>query len=197
MNNGSVIISIIAFLLSLFTLWLTKFYSGKIKMTRPTLIFFGTDGVGKNHKKIFIRTLLYCTADKGQYIQNMFIRLIKGETIQNFNIWIYRTNELYRGAGLFIEKQGIALDHHFLMPKNSTTYNFTDGEYIMQVYIEPIDKSPILIYEQRLILSEAHKNEMLNNKAGVFFDWSPNTQTYLAYSDIGPDKEDNINIIKK
>ena len=84
-----ILISIIALLVSLLTFWLTRFRKGTIKMTKPTVIFLGPDGPGKEHNKLFIRTLLYSTSDRGPYIENMYIKLSRGETIQNFNIWVY------------------------------------------------------------------------------------------------------------
>jgi hypothetical protein len=82
----SILISVIALLVSLITLWLTRYRKGTIKMTKPTVIFFGPDGSGKEHNKIFIRTLLYSTSDRGQYIENMYIKLSRGEmdAIPNF-----------------------------------------------------------------------------------------------------------------
>src|SRR5438128_675903 len=101
-------ISLIALLISGLTFWLTRIEKGAVKMTRPTIVFFGPDGIGQDPKKVFIRTLLYSTSDKGKYIQNMFVRLHRGESVQNFNVWVYDSNGLVRGSGLFVDKSGIA-----------------------------------------------------------------------------------------
>ena len=123
--NISIIISLIALTISALTFWLTRMKKGIVKMTRPTIIFFGPDGGGERENKIFIRTLLYSTSERGQYIQNMFIRLQRRESIQNFNVWAYgERQELVRGSGLFVNKNGIALNHHFLQPKDGTNYEF-------------------------------------------------------------------------
>jgi hypothetical protein len=194
-----IIISSLALLISIITFWLTRIKKGKIKMTKPTIIFFGPDGVGADHKKIFIRTLLYSTADNGRYIQNMFIKLHRGENIQNFNVWVYDNNGLVRGSGLFINKSGIACNHHFLMPKDGTNYDFIEGEYLLQVFVEPVDRSPIMIFQQKLFITSNQQNEIINKKAGIYFDWAPNTQNYFSHIDNGPDKnselEDLRNII--
>ncbi|MHB9142215.1 MAG: hypothetical protein ACYC25_10095 [Paludibacter sp.] len=102
MDKISIIISLTALTISTLTFWLTRLKRGMVKMTRPTIIFFGPDGGGERHNKVFIRTLLYSTSDRGQYIQNMFIRLQRGETVQNFNVWVYDDIGLVRGSGLFI-----------------------------------------------------------------------------------------------
>jgi len=160
-------------------------------MTRPTMIFFGPDGAGKKHNKVYIRTLLYSTSDRGQYIQNMFIRLQRGESIQNFNVWVYGDNQLSRGSGLYVDKSGVTVNHHFLLPKDGGNYSFLDGDYILQVFVEMVDKTPIQIFEQKLQLTKEHQAAMVDKRAGIFFDWAPNTHNYFPHVDIRPlsDKE--------
>ncbi|GAB3416312.1 hypothetical protein [Niabella aquatica] len=77
-------------------------------MTRPTIICL----VGKNgddEPKVFLRTLLYCTSDQGQYIQNMFIRIYTPQTGYDFNVWAYGDSGLVRGSGLFVSKTGASI----------------------------------------------------------------------------------------
>ena len=192
MENLSIIIALIALVISISTFWLTRIKTGRIKMTRPTVIFFGPDGVGETHKKVFIRTLLYSTSDKGKYIQNMFVRLQRGESVQNFNIWVYDSNGLVRGSGLYVNKSGIASNHHFLMPKDGSSYNFLAGEYKMQIFVETVNEKPKKIFEQILVLSEKQQDEMIEKKAGTYFDWAPNNQNYFSHVDTGPKKEKEL-----
>ena len=184
--NISIIISIIALTISGLTFWLTRIKKGVVNMTRPTIIFFGPDGGGQKHNKVYIRTLLYSTSDRGQYIQNMFIRLQRGESVQNFNVWVYGDKQLSRGSGLYIDKSGIACNHHFLLPKDGNNYSFLAGDYLLQVFIETVDKSPIKIFEQKLHLTKEQGNEMVDKRAGLFFDWAPNTQNYFSHIDLRP-----------
>lgn len=186
----SIVISIVALAISAVTFWLTRLRKGMVRMTRPTVIFFGPDGGGEVHKKVFIRTLLYSTSDRGQYIQNMYVRLQRGETVQNFNVWVYDSgNKLVRGSGLYIDKSGVASNHHFLMPRDGTTYEFLAGEYTLQVYIEQVNEAPRQIFEHRLVLSKSQQDEIVALKAGIYFDWAPNTQNYLSHIDVAPKKE--------
>lgn len=168
-------------------------------MTRPTIIFFGPDGGGEQQNKIFIRTLLYSTSERGQYIQNMFIRLQRRESIQNFNVWAYgERQELVRGSGLFVNKNGIALNHHFLQPKDGTNYEFLSGDYLLSVFIETVDEVPVKIFEQSLTITKVQQDEILRKKAGLFFDWAPNTQNYFSHVDIRPIKDNELpDLIKK
>jgi hypothetical protein len=192
MNNYlSFAISVLAFFISGMTFWLTRIKRGRVKMTKPTIIFFGPDGVGEERKKIFIRTLLYSSSERGQYIQNMFIRLQRGESTQNFNVWVYGQNELVRGSGLYINQSGIASNHHFLLPKDGLDYDFKAGEYNLQLFVETVDQKPQLIFEQNLSLTQLEQETMLNKRAGIYFDWAPNTQNYFPSLDIRPRKELN------
>ncbi|MBS1504350.1 MAG: hypothetical protein JST32_19975 [Bacteroidetes bacterium] len=198
MDYLSIAISLIALTLSALTFWLTRIKKGGVKMTRPTVIFFGPDGGGEKHSKVFIRTLLYSTSDRGQYIQNMYIRLRRGESIQNFNVWVYDDNGLVRGSGLFIDKSGIACNHHFLLPKDGNNYLFLAGDYVLQVYIETVHKSPQKIFEQALHLTKHQQDEMSSKKSGVYFDWAPNTQNYFSHVDANPSKDRELSdLIKK
>jgi hypothetical protein len=165
-------------------------------MTRPTVIFFGPDGSGSKHNKIFIRTLLYSTSDRGQYIENMFIRLHRGESIQNFNIWVYDDKGLVRGSGLFVDKSGIASNHHFLLPKDEENYSFQSGEYLLEVFVETVARRPKKIFEQNLHLDNEQAKDILSKNAGIYFDWAPNTQSYLSHIDIRPKHLDNPSDLK-
>lgn len=193
MNYVSLIISLIALTISGATFWLTRIRKGIVKMTRPTVIFFGPDGSGQDHKKVFVRTLLYSTSEKGQYVQNMYVRLQRGESVQNFNVWVYDNNGLVRGSGLFISKQGIACNHHFLLPRDGTNYDFLAGDYLVQIFVETVQDKPRKIFEQSLILSKSQEDEMKGKKVGTYFDWAPNTQNYPSHVDSVPKKDKELN----
>lgn len=193
MEITSLVISILAICISIATFWLTRLKKGTIKMTKPTVIFLGPDGIGSVHKKVFIRTLLYSTNEQGRYIQNMYIRLQRGETIQNFNIWVYDNNGLVRGSGLFINKSGLSCNHHFLLPRDGLKYEFLGGEYLMQVFVEPINHSPIKLFEHKLFVTDVQQNDMQNKKAGIYFDWAPNSQDYTSHIDEGPETSEKLN----
>jgi len=197
MDKISIIISLTALTISALTFWLTRLRKGVVKMTRPTVIFFGPDGGGEKHNKVFIRTLLYSTSDRGQYVQNMFIRLQRGEAVQNFNVWVYDDKGLVRGSGLFVSKSGIACNHHFLLPKDGETYSFLSGDYLLQVFIEPVNGNPKMIFEQKLLLTKEQSEEMKTRKAGTYFDWAPNTQSYFSHVDVRPKEDKEISDLIK
>ena len=74
MEAVSIVISVSALAVSVTTAWLTLVRRGTIRMTQPTLVFFGPDG-GGGSPKVFLRTLLYSTAKRGQIVENMFLKL--------------------------------------------------------------------------------------------------------------------------
>jgi hypothetical protein len=180
----SIIISLIALTISAFTFWLTSIKKGIVKMTRPTIICFleqnGIDG-----PKVFIRTLLYSTSNQGQYIQNMFVRLDRAETFQNFNVWFYGDTGTVKGSGLFVNKEGVSSYHHFLLPKDEAKYPFTAGEYSLKIFVETVDKMPKMISEQRLTLTDQQSIDLGQGKA-LYYDWASNAQNYFSHIDTKP-----------
>src|SRR5437867_2204167 len=108
----SVIVSVLALAVSVSTAWLTFLRTGRLRMTQPTVIFFGPDGgvrPGQKRLKVFVRTLLYSTARRGQTIESLHANLQRGESRQNFSVWVYGPpNDLARGSGLFVPMEGIA-----------------------------------------------------------------------------------------
>ena len=189
MEITSIIISALALIISGITAWLTLFHSGTIKMTQPTIFFFGPDGTS-GPPKIFLRTLLFSTAKKGHIIENMYIKLQRGESFQNFNIWVYgEKDRLFRGSGLFVGKEGIACNHHFLLPKDGNSFIFLPGEYSLKIYISLLGiKDPILMFTQKLSLSKEFADEIINEDSGVYFDWGPDSKSYHSHLDKNPNK---------
>src|ERR1035438_2442579 len=94
-------------LVSVATLWLTLLRRGAVKMTLPTVIYFGPDGAPSPHPKVFLRSLLFCTSGRGRIIESMHIALSRNETHQNFSVWVYGNDKLVRGSGLFVGETGV------------------------------------------------------------------------------------------
>src|SRR5437899_1605638 len=131
-------ISFLALAVSVTTAWLTLLRRGELRMTQPTVIFFGPDGSPRSGQKarlkVFLRTLMYSTARRGQTLESFYVNLQRGESKQNFSIWVYGDKNLARGSGLFVPTEGIACNHHFLLPEDGTDFRLLAGEYILRVY---------------------------------------------------------------
>lgn len=156
-------------------------------MTRPTVIFFGPDGPPSqgNEVKVYLRTLLYSTAKRAQIVESMFVTLRRGQSVQTFNIWVYRDGDrMLRGSGLRVSEDGIAADHHFVLPKDGTNYTFLSGDYTVEVYAGLVNtERPLLLSSTHLQLSDAQAASIAK-RAGVYFDWGPSSKSYHAHIDV-------------
>lgn len=185
-------ISLIALVISIITAWLTFFRKGKLLMTQPTVIFFGPDGKSDNslNNKIFLRTLLYSTSKRGQVIESMHVKIERGETKQNFSIWVYGDTNLYRGSGLFVSDSGVTYNHHFLLPPDGSDFKFLDGEYMLRVYANIVgNKIPFELYNINLSITKEQAIALKNSNAGLYFDWGPDRQKYYSHINNRPEKD--------
>lgn len=75
----SITISALALGVSSVTAWLTLFRRGTVKMTQPTVIYFGPDAPRSRNvsppPKVYLRTLLFSTSKRGRVIESMHVTL--------------------------------------------------------------------------------------------------------------------------
>ena len=174
----SVIISLVALFVSCLTAWLTWFHRGTIKMTQPTTVFFGPDDKGQS--KVFLRTLLYSTARRGQLVENLSVKLTRDGQTQAFNVWVYgETKEMARGSGLFVGYEGVTANHHFLLPMSGGDYQFKAGAFALEVYAKLVNvKGLKRLTRLDLTVGEGEELVLLDGQGGLFFDWDPDKQSY-------------------
>ena len=189
-----VVISALALTVSMVTAWLTLLRRGRVRMTQPTVIYFGPDGGRAEPSpamKVFLRTLLYSTGKRGQIIENMFIRLQHGETRQNLNIWAYGDKGLARGSGLFIPETGIATNHHFLPPPEREQFALLRGTYSLEVFVKEVGRAPpYRIFTTSLDLSAEMAAGLAQSAGhGVYFDWGPDSGRYHSHLRQPPPRE--------
>lgn len=179
----SVVISCLALVISGITAWLTLFRKGTVRMTQPTMVAVLYDlSHQKTCPKVFFRTLLYSTSQKGQIIESMFIRLKRGESIQTFSRWAYDvSSSLVRGSGMYVGPEGVACHHHFLLPDDGTKFDFLPGDYRLEIYVSLVGgKQPYLLSKLQLSLTESQANALKNPDAGIFYEWGPDLGQYHA-----------------
>jgi hypothetical protein len=184
-------VSCVALVISAVTAWLTLFRRGTIKMTQPTVVFFGPDGK-RGYPKVFLRTLLFSTSMRGQIVESMFVKLFRGESVQSFNIWVYGGDgsSLVRGSGLFVGREGVAHNHHFLLADDGTKYEFLAGNYQVEVYTKLVNsKKAKLLWQLGVSLTAEQTREMKNGNTGVYFDWGSDSQTYHSHIDRRPSED--------
>jgi hypothetical protein len=186
----SLSVAVLALAISGLTAWFTLLRSGTVRMTQPTLFYLGPDG-GRHTEngtrstpKVSVVSLLYATAKRGRIIENMFIRVRRGETAQNFNIWVYGDPaSLRRGSGLFVSDVGIATTHHFLLPPDATTFQFTPGVYAVEVLAIMLGETrPRRLFSVDLQVPADRPAEGKPEQDGLFFDWGPDAGAYVASS---------------
>lgn len=179
----SFFVAILALLISGTTLWRTFFHRGKLLMTQPTTVFFGPDGPlfdGRN--KIYLRTLLYCTAKRGQVVESLYLTVHRHELKQNFSVWVYGDEgPLRRGSGVFVPQDGVTFDHHFLQPDDGSNFVFLAGAYRIVLFAKLVRASaPVELATLDFTISDLHAAELQKPNTGLYFDWGPNQQAYYA-----------------
>ncbi len=191
----SITISVLALAVSATTAWLTLFRRGIVKMTQPTIIFFGPDTPRTPDDlplpKVYLRTLLFSTSKRGRIVESIHVALSRNETQQNFNIWVYGDEKLVRGSGLFVGESGVAANHHFLAPRDGSSFRFSEGRYRLDVFARLLgDHKHRLLFSQTLEI-DREVAEMLEKPAtGLYFDWGPESSRYLPHVDTRPPSPD-------
>jgi len=158
-------------------------------MTQPTVVFFGPDGGRRDGEKprlkVFVRTLLYSTARRGQIVESMHINLQRAESKQNFSIWVYGDDRLARGSGLYVGPDGVACNHHFLLPEDGAGFRLLPGRFIVRIYAKRVrDRRPRELSQFSFVISDSQAQELENEDAGIYFDWGPDQQAYHAHVEI-------------
>lgn len=172
--------------ISFATLWLAYLRRGTIRMTRPTMIALTHDGPS-GPAKVFLRTLLYCTAKRGRIVENIFVKLHDADSVRTFPIWGYGDERLARGSGIHVAFDGLTCNHHFLLAHEGRKYAFRPGNLRIEVYASPLHSiRPTLLSTIDLVLTEEHSVALERTDAAAFFNWSPEDANYKAHIDQPP-----------
>lgn len=179
-------VSVLSLSVSGVTAWLTLFRRGIVRMTQPTVIFFGPDSPrpGDKHPipKIYLRTLLFSTSKRGRVIESMHVSMERSETRQNFNIWVHGNDKLVRGSGLYVGETGVATNHHFLAPDDGSAFRFIAGRYVLRVYAQLLgDSAPVMLFSQELDITQTLASQLEEPGTGLYFDWGPDSARYLPH----------------
>lgn len=177
----SAAIALLSLGVSMATMYFAWLRRGRLAMTTPSIVFFGFDMVPKATPKIFLRTLLYSTAQRGKMIESMYVKLRRGETEELFAFWGYgETERLTAGGGLYVGHTGISLNHHFVLSVHKSGYDFGAGDYTIQVYARRAgEKAAALLSEISVRLNDEHVG-ILAKEGGVLFELQPDTRTYVG-----------------
>jgi hypothetical protein len=182
--------AVLALVISALTAWLTLFRRGTVRMTQPTVVFFGPDGGRPDRRplpKVFLRTLLYSTGERGQLLESMYVVLRRQSEQQAFGIWVYGDRDhLLRGSGLYVGKDGVSCNHHFLL-RDRSNYQFRAGAHQLEVYAATAHQSkPHRLWSLTIELTEEQAAAIRDDGAGVYFDWDPTTRRFEPHVERRP-----------
>jgi len=113
----------------------------------------------------------------------MYVRLRRGESQQNFSFWVCgEKGDLAGGCGLYVPHTGIALNHHFVLPKDGSRFEFLPGDYSIDAFGVLVDSDfPLLLAHIPLHLTEPHAQSLKDQDKNVYFDWWPDSARYNAH----------------
>jgi hypothetical protein len=184
---GSLAVSTVSLVVSAANAWLTLWRRGTVRMAQPPTVYFGPDGGRELHPKVFVRCFLYSTSVRSRCIEGMFARLRRGDSAQTFPVWVCggARDDLSRGAGLAVGADGVALHHHFLLPRDGTTYQFLPGTYVVELFAVVVGQTgPVKLREIEVQVTEAQAAQLGGDaRCGLYFDWSPETRRFHGHID--------------
>jgi hypothetical protein len=171
------LISAVSLVLSVTVAWLTLLRRGTQGMTQPMLIGFLHEA---EQPKIFFRAMLYATGKRGHIVEALYLKVKRDESTQTFNFWMYgETKDLKIGSGLRVGEDGVSFNHHFLPPKNASSFAFLAGEYTIDAYARILNRhAPVLLSTVKLSLSAELAAALLDRVKGVLFTWGPDSRVY-------------------
>jgi hypothetical protein len=178
----------VALLLSIFTLWVTQFRHGQLRMTQPTLLCLRREkpyGV----PKLFLRTLMYSTASKGLVVESMFLRIKNSYGTYVFDFWGHtESGKLTLGSGVFASSTGSAADHHFSPRQDANRFVFTSGEYRVEVFAAVVGQAePRRLKEVTFTVDVSQSAELTQiHDTELFLFWNAERRGYEGQSHRGP-----------
>ncbi len=187
MADLSITVSLVSLVIASVTMWLTLLRRGNLRMTKPTIIFFGFDFQPKVTAKIFLRTLLYSTSARGIVIEGMYAKVKHAASEEMFGFWGYgERNALVPGSGLYVGQNGVGANHHFVLSVARPPYEFTLGEYFIEIYARVVgQRKPLKLSEIQIVLSEKCASALAAQR-GVLFESSPDDQRYIGHIEEPP-----------
>src|SRR5258708_304014 len=97
---------------------LMLFRRNRLVMMKTSFFTFLYD---RDIPKVSFRALLYATGRHDYVVENMFIKLHRGELAQTFNNWAHveygEAAVLPIGSSIRVSEEGIVYTHHFSPPK--------------------------------------------------------------------------------
>ncbi len=132
----SLIVAVVAILISAITAYLTVIHQGRLRMTVPSMVVFAYDqhSSGRLEPKVMVRCLLFSTGRRGNVVETLFARLRYANTVLDLDTWGLAKDGsiLSRGGGLFVGQDGVPAWHH-LVALPGEAFRFGTGAYQLEV----------------------------------------------------------------
>jgi hypothetical protein len=179
----SPIVSAVALVVSLFTLWFSVLRRGTVQSTHPSFIAFRYDFVGKKvpQAKIFFRALLFSTGKRGQVIESLFLRVCESSRHTEFSFWGLGDKDLIRGSGLFVPETGVATNHHFNPVDSEAMFLFSGGSYSLELVAKLVGKERLLsLWNVTVEMPAGVYGSTIARETAVFYSWSAEQRCYIA-----------------
>lgn len=169
-------IATLSLLVSGLTAWFTLVRRGRVRMTRPAIVAFAAE---EGKAKVLLRFLLYSTAQRGNIVEALYVVLRQGDTKTLFSFWGCGTDTLVRGSGMFVGREGVATNHHFVRPSSEATVPVLIGECVLSVYASILgERTDRLLGEVRLAFTNDDAAAINDPNVGVLYDWHPHERAY-------------------
>ena len=179
MQAISLLLSIIALMVSLLTIWLTVLRRGSVRSTHPSIVAFSYDFVDSPlpQAKVFLRTLLYSTGKRGIVIENLFLRVSEGTRSDEFAYWGYGDKVPVRGSGIFVPETSVVTYHHFSSLNPDKLFWFTEGTYTLELIARIVGRKR-LVSLWTIELTVPAVATSIRRGTRVFFNSSPEDNSY-------------------
>lgn len=134
--------------------------------------------------KVFLRTLLFSTSVRGQIVESMHVNVQRGETRQNFSIWVYGERQrIACGAGRRRLQSSLLATGRWRVLRSRA------WSVCHQCFCETRSGSqPRRLQDVRVSISEIQADQLRGPTCGVYFDWGPDQQAYHSHIEDRPPK---------
>jgi hypothetical protein len=181
MEYVKILLTVVALLVSFLTFYYVRVDKGMVRMTQPSLIYLQSTDSNIQMATVVFAALIYSTADRGHYVEDIFVRLERDESSQNFSGCKYEDHGALREPGFYVDRNGLAGRYHFWAPGYDGPYSILPGEYTLHVVVKCVGEDEMEIGEERLSLSKDLCQAMKERKTGVCFTWSAGGQKYIGH----------------
>jgi hypothetical protein len=128
---------------------------------------------------MFLRFLLLSSAQKGNIVESLYATLGDGRNKTIFATWGYGDSQrLVRGSGLFVGREGISANHHFIS-QSDVPQMIDCGTHMIRIYGAIVgQKKDQLLYSFDLNIGVDEARAINKGATEVLYDWDAYFRRY-------------------